>query len=110
MEPGWYLRCRYQHWGKTGIEWTDWFLQSSGVGMICKTRDKDGEQKIKELIKEMKQSTASTDKITKLKHEYDVMEITPENDPTRHLVELTKKYRAIDKKKSEKEERRKQRM
>lgn len=99
LEPGYYIECRYSYYGKNGeITWTDWFLDSLGK-IVSKEKD---EKKFKEAIKEQKEFVSTIDKLMKRKHEYRITEITKDNDPCKELVEMTKKYREIDNKKSKK--------
>lgn len=57
---------RYERWTKTGKEFTTWFL-SFGKKMFF-----DNENEAKEELKNQKMSTNITDKIVKLKHEYEI--------------------------------------
>lgn len=53
--------CRYEHWSKNGKEFTNFFK--------CDKEYKN-EEEVKARIKELKEFTKQTDKITKCKHEY----------------------------------------
>lgn len=56
------IRCRYQHRAHEGVVWTDWFVWESNY---------IPEDRIKEALKAARDDSAQTDKITKLKHEYE---------------------------------------
>lgn len=97
IKPGYYIECRYNYRDKNGeLAWTNWFLDPIGE-YISEVED---EEKFKEALKRYKESTTNIDKLTKRKHEYRIKQITEENDPCKELVELTKKYREIDRKKN----------
>lgn len=96
MKPGYYLECRYNYLNKDGeLTWTSWFLDR----LVSGTKD---EKAFKEAMNEYKERLKNLDKITKRKHECRITEINEENDPCKELVELTRKYRELDKKKEKK--------
>ena len=53
--------CRYEHWSKNGKEFTDFFK----FDKLYNT-----EEEVKTRIKELKEFSKQTDKVTKCKHEY----------------------------------------
>lgn len=55
------IECRYQYREREGIVWTDWFVYDS---------THIPEADAKEALKSLKKLTETTDRITKLKHEY----------------------------------------
>ena len=56
---------RYEMWTKNGKEFTRWFLSYADSFF-------DTEKEAKEQLKQHKESTDITDKIVKLKHEYEI--------------------------------------
>lgn len=56
---------RYEHWGKNGKEFTNWFL-SYGSSFF------DNENEAKQQMKTQKKFTDESDKVVKLKHEYEI--------------------------------------
>lgn len=61
MGKSFVIECRYQFRAHEGVVWTDWFVSDS---------HHIPEDKIKAALKAAKESSANTDKVTKLKHEY----------------------------------------
>lgn len=59
------VKSRYQYRSRDGIVWSDWF--------VCDNKHVD-EKDIKDVLKQYKESSVHTDKITKLKHEFDIMD------------------------------------
>ena len=55
------VECRYQHRSREGVVWGKWF--------VCDNKHFP-EADIKNVLKQYKESSANTDKVTKLKHEY----------------------------------------
>lgn len=64
MENKYVILARYQHWtGQDGVQFSDWFVTDS----TPRTKE-DAEEKIEEI----KKTFQYIDKVTKLKHEYDL--------------------------------------
>ena len=79
------VECRYQYRAFGGVEWTDWYIVSS---------KHIPEEEIKAVLKEYSTFTKSTDRITKLKHEYrakDAAEYEREYQQFLERVEYKKK-------------------
>ena len=81
---------RYEHWGREGKQWTNWFRST-----VCDTKEKAEEN-----IKDSKELCKSIDKATKLKHEFKLREMTPEEIESynKPITEKPKKKRNTKKK------------
>ena len=55
------IECRYQFRYRDGVKWTNWFVSDT---------KHIPEDQLKNAIKLLKEASANTDKVTKLKHEY----------------------------------------
>lgn len=66
--------ARYQHYGKTGKEWTKWFKAHNG------SYNKTEIEGLEELSR-FKESSKNTDKSTKLKHEFELRHVDVETLP-----------------------------
>ena len=55
------IQCRYEYRKRGGVEWTDWFVIDSTHRSLEETKAE---------LKNLKELTKATDRITKLKHEY----------------------------------------
>ena len=76
------IECRYEYRSRNGIVWTDWF--------VCDSTHVP-EDRIKETIKELKESSKNTDKVTKLRHEYRELDA---NEYERRYEEFLKEVEA----------------